>query len=159
MGDEQVYCPLRREWVLGLPEEVVRVQFLTYMLDHLGFPRELMTVEKSLENLPGDRDFLPSRRIDILCYCRDLHHGKELTPLLLIECKAVPITKKALNQAIGYNHFLKAYFICIVNQNELQFGWYSKEEKQYLFETELPRYEELISIVKAAFPEHQRGFF
>jgi len=146
--NKQVYCPLRQEWVLGLPEEIVRVQFLTYMLEHLQFPQELIVVEKSLENLPGDSDLFPSRRIDILCYAREIHPEKGLHPLLLVECKAVPITKKAINQAIGYNHFLKAYFVCIVNQQELYFGWYDDKEQKYLFESELPSYEELLDRIQ-----------
>lgn len=132
----QLKCRNRKIWVAATPEEMVRQTWLTH-LEAQGFPLALISVEKLVQ---GQHQSFPLRRSDILCFRK----GSEgLHPLLLIECKATHLTKKALHQAIGYNYTLKAPFLALANQNEIQFGWFSQEGWRFI--NYLPTYSELLS--------------
>ena len=62
----------------------------------------------------------PRRRIDLLCYTP----GKNgLIPLLLVECKAEKIDESASAQALGYNGFVGAPFVCLVNGSRAKTIW------------------------------------
>jgi hypothetical protein len=113
LSKKLVYDEVRKLWVKASPEEIVRQQWLKAMINSLGYPRELLVVEKELKELPHLLGAaVPDRRVDILCY------GKGIQPLLLIECKAGALTDEALDQVVGYNHYVKADFAAIVNGRE-----------------------------------------
>ena len=96
------------------PEEKVRVRLLKHLIENLNYPKELITVEKELALLP-DNGKAPKRRLDALVYVKK---DGELKPLLIIECKAAGVTESALQQALGYNHTVRAPFIAVVGKNE-----------------------------------------
>lgn len=112
---KQVYDKIRQQWVVATPEEMVRQKWLSYMCTELQFPKELLVIERELKMLPHlkDQRQLPTRRIDILSY------GKSITPLLLIECKAEPLTQEALDQVLAYNTFVQASYVAIVNASSI----------------------------------------
>lgn len=137
------FCPIRKTAVSELPEEKVRVQLLFDMIERLGYPASMIAVEKELATIPslkGSRG-LPQRRADIICFAK--RTDESLSPLLLIECKAVNITNRMINQAVGYNHYLKAPFIALVNQHEIRTGWL--QQGIYEFIPFLPTYSQLLS--------------
>lgn len=122
------------------PEEVVRQALLVKMQEELGFPRELLSVERSLSSMPhlaGQR--VPDRRFDIVCFSE---FDGQMLPLLLIECKAIPISKAAIEQVIGYNHFAKAPFVAVANQDGVYTGR-RRENQGYTFEEGLLTYEKM----------------
>lgn len=132
----QVQCLNRKVWVAATPEEIVRQGWLT-QLELQGFPRALIAVEKELSQLTHlNCKKVPTRRADILCFA-----PVTLQPLVLIECKAVPLTQKAVTQALAYNHFVQARFVAIVNQTEIKFGYPTSEG--YKFVSFLPLFNEL----------------
>lgn len=147
---KQLYCFIRKEWVAHTPEELVRQTFITYMVQQLEFPPELLAVEQELRKLPhlANTTSIPERRADLICFAKEIHPKFPLYPLLLVECKAVTLNPKALEQAIGYNHHLGAYFIAVVNHEELQVGWYDLTKKKYRFVNHLPSYPELLKAIK-----------
>lgn len=143
----KIYCSIRKEWVQALPEEKVRQQLILRMITYLGYPEALIAVEKSLRQMPhltSIKGKLPERRADILCYGKDIHSAHSLYPLLLIECKAILLSKKVVQQVVGYNHYVKACFIAIANEQEVRTGWYDKEEGKYVFVPRLPTYDQLL---------------
>lgn len=91
---------------------------------------------------------LPDRRADLLCYAAGIHAQHMLYPLLLVECKAVKLTPKVINQVLGYNVYLQACFVAIANQDEIQTGWYDVTQKQYRFMDGLPEYAALLGALK-----------
>lgn len=99
------------------PEEAVRQALLKAMVEQLGYPRQLLAVEKELSQLPHlqNQSGLPKRRADILCFGKDIHPQYSLFPLLLIECKAGKIGFDAEQQALGYNHFVQAPYVALAN--------------------------------------------
>lgn len=145
-------CPVRKATVPALPEERVRVQLLCDLVEKLEFPASSIAVEKELSQIPHLRslvDTLPTRRIDILCFAKNIHPTEEFFPLLVIECKAVKLTSKMVRQVVGYNHYLKAPYIALVNQEEIRFGWFDGSVGTYRFISHLPTYSQLLKNLKS----------
>ncbi len=133
----QIYDPIRKKWVDALPEEVVRQKILSHLVNQLGYPPHAVVIEKKLSELPQMLEGkIPNRRIDILCL-----ESETFRPLLLIECKAVPLQEKMFAQALGYNAYIKAPLICLANDEGFLLRWENgssiKERNQ------LPNYESL----------------
>lgn len=140
-------CLIRNEAVEATPEEEVRQKLLHHMIHNLSFPKELISVEKSLDQMPHIESFneIPKRRADIICFGKGIHLKYSLYPLLLIECKAIKLTPKAIQQVIGYNYFIKSHYICIANGKEISTGWFDPQNNNYSFIPYLPNYQDLIS--------------
>lgn len=118
-------CLIRKKEVADTPEERVRQVLLRKMVEKLGFPKGLISVERGIGG----------RRTDIVCYMQ------EMVPLLLIECKAVPLSEEAIQQALGYNEKILAPFLCIANEEEVRTFWFEKNKrKSVLF---LPSFKDL----------------
>lgn len=135
-----LFCPIRNSWVAAQPEEKVRQELLQRMLGPFGYPKALIAVEKELSQLV-QTGFFPKRRADILCFG---NIQGQLLPLLLIECKAIPLTDKVVNQVVGYNSHVKARYIAVANQTAVKTGWYDPLKRRYVFVERLPLYEELL---------------
>ena len=116
----KLFDPIRQKWVIKTAEEQVRQRFLSYLLEECGFPKGLITVEKGVRGLPFSAKLCEKnkRRCDLLCY------GPKLAfPLLLVECKAFLLKKSMWTQVWGYNVYIKAPFVALVNQTELRMEW------------------------------------
>lgn len=107
----------------------------------LGYPKGLIGVEKCLDCFSSKS--VSKRRVDLLVFWK-----KEdcLCPLLIIECKAIPLSKEVEQQVLGYNFFAKAYFVAIANENELKLFWLEKEGALHVINF-LPMYKELLGAV------------
>jgi hypothetical protein len=135
-----IFCPVRKRLVKATPEELVRCQLLSKMLQELGYPLSLLSVERKLhEFLPQmAKNRIPNRRLDILCY------SKNLEPLLLIECKKDALPKKAISQLLGYNYYIQARFIAAISRNRAYvFAAQGGCETGCVYE-ELPPFEDLL---------------
>lgn len=143
-------CPIRKVAVSQLPEERVRVQLLCDLIQKLDYPVGTIAVEKELRQIPHLRSVtakLPQRRADVVCFAKGIHPTEELYPLLLIECKSTKLTRKMINQVVGYNHYLQAHFIALVNHEEIRTGWFNQDTRSYQFFSYLPTYPQLISFL------------
>ena len=119
------------------------------MICSLGFPKELLSIEKSLKAMPhlkGEK--VPDRRFDVVCFARGVHSQHEIYPLLMIECKANRLSRKAVEQVIGYNHYVSSFFVAVANSEEVIIGWRDKKSGSYEFQSGLPSYNELVKLVK-----------
>lgn len=142
-----VYDGIRRRWVKATPEERVRQTWIGRMVHHLGFPQELIAVEKSLKSLSdGKGSQVPLRRVDVVCFAKGLY-GKPLSPLLLIECKIDVLNEGAMAQVIGYNWFIQSPFVAVANLEGILLGRFDVERQRYRFTSALPSYHELLSQV------------
>lgn len=147
MSDSHLICRLRQLTVAATPEEKVRQRLIAYMIDHLGFLPHTLLIEKELHQLPhiDPRSSLPQRRFDLLVLEADIHPQFPLYPLLVIECKAIKIKAKERRQLEGYNYYLRAPFICLVNETEIFTGKYHSDLGSYEFENGLPERVELLN--------------
>ena len=104
-GKTYIYDDLRQRFVTLTPEEWVRQHFVHYLMEHLGYPRELMMNEVTIQ--VG----LTTKRCDTLLYSR------QLTPRVLIEYKAphIRITDRVLQQILRYNYTLRVPYLILSN--------------------------------------------
>jgi hypothetical protein len=143
---DSLFCPIRKTWIVALPEEKIRQSLIQEMTQRLGYPLGNLALEKNLDQLPHLKGIrpLPRRRADLIVFAKDLHPNHSLYPLLLVECKAVSLTNKVLRQIVGYNQFVKAFFIAVVNQNMTFLGWYHHQIQDFYFQEGLPAYDLLL---------------
>ena len=101
---QEIFDSFRKKFVALTPEEWVRQNFLNFLVDHMGYPKGLVAVEKQLK-LNG-----LTKRCDILAY------SKAGNPVLVVECKApsVALTNEVFAQVARYNLTLKVPFLAIV---------------------------------------------
>lgn len=115
--------------VADTPEERVRQSLLRKMVNELGYPLGLISVERSIGG----------RRTDVVCY------SPCMKPLLLIECKAQSLSEKAIQQALGYNTKIQAPFISLSYGNEIMTFWFEGDlRKSVPF---LPKFLELVNAI------------
>lgn len=146
MKRKTIICAARKIAVELTPEEQVRQNLLSLMVNQLGYPSGYLAVEKELSQIPhlSLREVkLPSRRADIICFGRGNEPNSPLLPLLLIECKAIKLSLKVINQVIGYNYFVQSPFIAVANAQEIRFGACDPRTGEYSFLPYLPRYQDL----------------
>ena len=101
-----VFDKIRREHVVLTPEEIVRQQFVDYLMKTLHFPKNLISVEREFIDANSKK-----YRYDIVVYDRSLQ------PFILVECKAkdIKITEETFLQVANYNKTLKAKYLIITN--------------------------------------------
>jgi len=129
-----LFDPVRNCYVADLPEERVRQKLLRQMIESLGFPKSLIAIEQKIG----------SRRADIICFAKNIKSGFTLYPLLMIECKAVLFNQKTIDQVLGYNHSVRAFFVAIANFRQIRTFWFDQFEKKYKSVDFLPNYNQLI---------------
>lgn len=152
LNKEIIYDGLRKKWLVKTPEEIVRQKLLHTMVQKLSYPKELLSIEKSLSEmphfLPPDLDAVPDRRADVVCFGKAIHPRHPLYPLIVIECKeSRALLDEAVEQVVGYNYYLKAYFVAVAHPQGVEWGYFDKEREKYVFHSFLPSYEELIKAV------------
>lgn len=127
-GKDYIFCDWRKKFVRLTPEEWVRQQFLHHLVDDLAYPASLIGVEVQLRD----------KRADAIVY------RKDLTPLMLIECKAetVPLTQTTLDQAAVYNRQLNVPYLVLHNGPTTIIG--HVEDAQITFAPQMPAYGDII---------------
>ncbi len=99
-----IFDRVRKKWLVLTPEEWVRQNIISHLIENLGYPETVFKIETGLyvhEN---------KRRSDVLVY-------KNSKPFILIECKAysIEISQDVLNQAMNYNTTYSCPFIILTN--------------------------------------------
>jgi Type I restriction enzyme R protein N terminus (HSDR_N) len=123
----QIFCLVRKKWLVLTPEEWVR-QHVLHFLNEKKYPASLLAVEKTIE-LNGLK-----KRCDIVAY------NSLAQVVLLVECKApdVSITESVFDQAARYNLTLKADLFFLTNGLKHYCCKMNHETKAYVFLKELP---------------------
>lgn len=131
----KIYDRLRRRYVSLTPEEWVRQHFVSYLIDHKGYPAPLMANEVAL-TLNGT-----SRRCDTVVFDREGH------PAVIVEYKApsVRITQKVFDQVVRYNMVLKALVLVVSNGLSHYCCRVDYKNRQVAFLADIPEYGEVLS--------------
>ena len=118
-----IWDSVRRMFLVLTPEEWVRQHILGYLIDHLHYLPQQISLEHPV-NLNG-----MAQRADIVVF------GNDAKAEILVECKApdIEITEAVLAQAVRYNSVVGARYILLSN---------GIETKRYI-RTEEGRYQEL----------------
>lgn len=115
-GNDYIFDPVRKKWILLTPEEWVRQNFVQYLVQVKKYPLTLIALEKMM--MLGEL----RKRFDILVYDR-LHQ-----PWMMIECKApsVLLDDKVLHQLLRYHIAVPAGWLVITN-GSTSYGWEKRE--------------------------------
>lgn len=104
---EEIFCMIRKKWLLLTPEEWVRQNFLLYLTEVLKYPSSLIAVEKQF----AISDV--KKRFDIVVY------NNLMDPIIIVECKEMntPISKSTFQQVLQYYTVIQSRFIIVTNGN------------------------------------------
>lgn len=129
----KVWDDLRRKWVRLTPEEWVRQHFIHFLIDHLGYPAQLLGNEVGL-SLGGSK-----LRVDSILY------DTQLCPKMLIEYKApsVALSQQVLEQALRYNYKLEVPYLILSNGLEHVAYYINYEDQSYTILDHIPHYKDI----------------
>ena len=132
-GKIVIWDPIRKIWTAFTPEENVRQAFVSYLVNHKGYPASHISNEQSIE-LNG-----MSRRCDSVIY------DKAGTPKIIVEYKSptVSITQKVFDQIASYNFVLHVDYLIVSNGLKHYCIKMNYETGTYTFQKDIPVYQEL----------------
>ena len=123
-----IFDIIRRKYLLLTPEEWVRQNFIHYLINHKGYSKNLIGVEKEFR-LNG-RIF----RTDIVVFnnCAE--------PKIIVECKAptVKITQQTFEQIANYNRQFKVDYLIVTNGLEHYICKIKYPDISYTFLKDIP---------------------
>lgn len=104
-GGDVILDPVRRRYVRLTPEEWVRQHLLRTLIEHLGYPPGLLSVEVAVATTAG------ARRPDVVAF------DQARRPVLIAECKAptVVLGDSVLEQVSRYNVVAGAPVLLVTN--------------------------------------------
>jgi hypothetical protein len=117
-GDQSsIFDGVRKRWVRLTPEEWVRQNFIQVLLQVMGYPPTLLSIEKEIK--VGEL----RKRYDIV-----VHGAADTLPWLLVECKQreEDMGPSVLEQALRYHITVPARYIVLTN-GHYTYGWENKE--------------------------------
>jgi hypothetical protein len=132
-GKSTIFDVIRKKYVALTPEEWVRQHLINYFINHLGYPRSLISVESGLQYNQL------AKRTDVVVYSR------EGSPLLLAECKSfkVSLSDRVFEQSAIYNSSLRAPYLLISNGLVHYCCYLDHQKSTYTFLGEVPAYLDL----------------
>lgn len=134
---EKIFDPIRKKFFNANPEEIVRQHVISYLVDELKVPKNLIFVEEHLSHYGIDSN----ERADIVV---EYEEKNIFYPLLVIECKAPEIflDDKAREQLFGYSEKLGNKYCWLTNGEENYF--YFLKDDEYIEIDEIPNYFEML---------------
>ena len=123
-----IFDPIRKKYLVLLPEELVRQLVLLYLINDRKFNKNLIRSEQGL------KVNTLSKRCDILIY------DKGFSPFLLVECKSpkIKITQKVLDQIASYNLPLRVKYLLVTNGIQSYCCEMDYESQSYVFLKDVP---------------------
>ena len=130
-GQSCVFDILRRRYIRITPEEWVRQHFVHYLIEHKGYPSELLANEVSL-SLNST-----TKRCDTVLY------DQKAQPRMIVEYKAphIALSQKVFDQISRYNIVLRVPYLIVSNGIQHYCCRVNYEQQTYQFLREIPDYE------------------
>lgn len=130
-GKKVIFDQIRRRYVALTPEEWVRQHFVSFLIIHKRYPKELMANEMQI-NLNGMK-----KRCDTVLYNRNLQ------PQMIIEYKSpsVPITQAVFDQIMRYNSVLRVEYLVVSNGLQHYCCQMDYQHNRYVFLRDIPDYQ------------------
>jgi hypothetical protein len=125
-----IFDNLRKKYMVLTPEEWVRQNFVSYLIDEKKYPTSLIALEKQLTI--NNR----KKRTDIIIFDKNGQHH------IIVECKAphIKITQSTFDQFARYNLKLKANYLIVTNGLQHFYCKMDFENETYIFLKEIPNY-------------------
>jgi hypothetical protein len=129
-----IFDSIRKKYVVLTPEEWVRQNFISYLVETKNYPKGLIAVEKKVD---VNR---MAQRSDIVLY------NNKAIPVMIVECKAasVKITQQTFNQIARYNMKLRVSYLVVTNGLNHYCCRIDYEKNSFEFISEIPDYKTLI---------------
>lgn len=140
-GNKDCYLdPVRKKLIYITPEETVRQKVISYLVDDLNVPAEMISVESHLSHYGVQS----KRRADIIVHGAD--NEGVLRPVAIVECKApgIILGEKAAVQITDYCNSLGCDFAMMVNDCESFTYHYDEKRDEYVQIEGLPKYTDLL---------------
>ena len=124
-----IFDQIRKKWIILTPEEWVRQNFISYILEK-NYPKSLINCEKVFYINKV------SKRYDIVVY------DSSGDVKILVECKSydVSLTKKHFDQVMRYNLELKSEYVIVTNGLKHFYFEFDEDEKIYKQKEDLISY-------------------
>lgn len=137
-----IYDRVRKKEILFTPEEKVRQQVLTYIIEDLHVPEYMIDEEVSLAYYKVDS----SKRPDILVLKKDELLG-DAVPLAVIECKRnnTLIDDVIIEQTLYYAEQLGCKYAMITDGLYVDVAYYEKENNFLTSIHRLPEYADMVN--------------
>jgi len=121
----KIFSPVRQKWLTLTPEEKVRQQYLTVLIDEYGYSLEQIDEEVNVTGRGSAQ-----ARADFIIWRTAEDKIDQKAPFIIIECKADNVTIKAADYAQGENYarLADAPFFVTHNSRETKF-WRVKKDK------------------------------
>ena len=129
-----IFDSIRKKYVVLTPEEWVRQNFISYLVEDKNYPKGLVAVEKKV-----DVNRMPQRS-DIVLY------NNKAIPIMIVECKAasVKISQDTFNQIARYNMRLQVPYLVVTNGLNHYCCQIDYENNSFKFIQEIPDYKSLV---------------
>ena len=139
--------PIRQKLIFITPEETVRQRVISYLMDTLHVPANVIRVEEHLSHY----GIKSKDRADIIVE-KFNEEKQETNPLVVIECKApgIFLGESQAKQMTGYADALLSDFCMMTNGTDTFCYYYDTDKKGYVEVESLPEY---MSMVKGKFVE------
>lgn len=121
----KIFSPVRQKWLTLTPEEQVRQQYLTVLIDEYGYSLDQIDEEVNVTGRGSAQ-----ARADFIIWRTAKDKTDQKAPFIIIECKADNVTIKAADYAQGENYarIADAPFFVTHNSRETKF-WRVKKDK------------------------------
>lgn len=133
--------PIRGRLIFITPEETIRQRTVSYILNELHVPKEMIKVEVRL----SEYGVKTRARADIII---EEYNEKQdqLSPLVVIECKAPEIIlgDNDLEQVWRYADLINAPFCVVTNGYEIICYYYDSRVDRYKEIEEFPEYKDMV---------------
>lgn len=146
-GQDCYLDPIRQKLIFIKPEETVRQKVISYLMDTLHVPADMIRVEEHLSHY----GIKSKDRADIIIE-KFNEEKQETNPLVVIECKApgIFLGESQARQMTGYADALLSDFCMMTNGTDTFCYYYDIDKKEYVAVGSLPDY---LSMVKGRFVE------
>ena len=126
----QIFDELRKKFVALRPEEWVRQNLVSHLVNDLNYPKGLIKTESSLKYN------MLKKRSDIIILDRAMKN------FMVIECKSfkLKLNNSNLNQAAMYNKIYKSRYLMLTNGLQHIICEYNWLNESYAFLDSIPKY-------------------
>jgi len=121
----RIFSPVRKKWLTLTPEEQVRQQYLTVLIDEYGYSLDQIDEEVNVTGRGSAQ-----ARADFLIWRTAKDKADQKAPFIVIECKSDNVTIKPADYTQGENYarIADAPFFVTHNSRETKF-WRVKKDK------------------------------
>ena len=141
-GKKYIYDKVRKKDILFTPEEKVRQQVLTYLIDELKVPEYMIDEEIAMSYYK----VISSKRPDILILKKDEKTG-EAVPMAVIECKRnnTLIDGVIIEQTLHYAEQLGCNYAMITDGDYVDVAYCELNNKMLVSIKSLPNYADMLN--------------